>query len=84
MLQRVIHLTFLADDKVKEAGILDVAVGGHERGVPIVLVYFPVAEQVGTLHQLVHELDATLIVGAEVVAVGEVEGIDVVTVGREA
>src|SRR5690606_31784282 len=82
VLQGVVHLSLLPDDVVAKLGIPDVAVGAHQGGMAAVLVHFGVAEEVGALDQFLDESDAAFIVRDKVVAVGEMEGIDVVTVGR--
>jgi hypothetical protein len=37
-LQRLVNLALLSDDAVHELRLLDVPVGGHQGGVPVVLV----------------------------------------------
>jgi hypothetical protein len=58
--------------------MLQMLVYGHQRATPIILINFPVAEDVRALQQLLDEPNAPLVVARQVVPVREVERIDVV------
>lgn len=58
--------------------MLQMLVSRHQRAGAVVLVHFPVAENIRLLQHLLNEPDAPLVVARQVIAVGEVERIDVV------
>lgn len=77
-LQRQIHFLLILNHIMHELLLLQVAVGGHQGAAAVVLVHLAVAEHVAALQQLADQLDAALIVGGQIVAIREMEGIDVV------
>lgn len=77
-LQRAPHLAFFLDDVIHELLLLDVAVSGHQGAAAVVLVDLAVAEQIAALHKLHDQLDAAFVVARQVVAVREMERVDVV------
>lgn len=77
-LQRRVYFRFLLDHIIQKLLMLQMLVGRHERARPVVLVHFPVSENIRFLQHLLNETDASLVVARQVVAVGEMERIDVV------
>ena len=63
--------------------MLQVLVGGHEGAGAVVLVDFAIAENIRNIQNFFDEPNASFVVAREVVAVGEMEGVDVVEGGGE-
>lgn len=62
--------------------VMDLPEGGHERAAPVVLVHLAVAEEVGALQYLADQLDALGVVRGQIVAVREMERVDIVMGSR--
>ncbi len=67
-----------------EMRFIDMPVSRHERTAPIVLVHFAVTEHIAPLQQFVDEFDTALVIGRKIVAIREVEWIDVIVRRRKA
>ena len=73
---RTLPLVF--DDMIHELVELNILISRHQRAAAIVLIDLAITEHIADLQQFADEFDAAFIVGCEVIAVGEVEGINVV------
>src|SRR5262249_2615824 len=84
--QRRIDLTLVGDRDGDELLVLTLAEGRHQRALRAIvpLTDLAVAKEVALLHQSVDEVDTALVVPRQVVAVGEVERVDIPVVGIEA
>ena len=65
-----------------EGRVFNAAKYRHQTGTALVLIHFGVAEHVAFLHQFLDVADTPLVVRRQVVAVGKVERIYVVTARR--
>src|SRR3954452_2981972 len=82
--QRRVDVALALDDDRLEFGVAELAEGAHQGAaavIALVLADLAVAELVGAAQELLDEVQADLVVGVPVVAIGKVEGIDV-PVGR--
>lgn len=60
--QGVINIPFLFHNIIPEFLVLDMLIGGHQGGIAMILIHFPVTEQIGHIHDLPRQFDAAGVV----------------------
>jgi len=75
--KRFIDLAFLLNDRVHKFFMVDMLIRRHQCAAPIVLVDLAVAEHIASLHELANQLYAALVIRGEVIAIREVERVNV-------
>src|SRR5579859_731473 len=77
--QRRVHLFFVGDGNRNKLLVGNLVIGRHQstgRAV-MALTDFAVAKDVTLFHQFIDQLDAAIIIPGQIIAIGEMEGIDV-------
>ncbi|MNI34269.1 hypothetical protein D3C73_882570 [compost metagenome] len=57
---------------------MNIAISRHQRAAAIILIHFPITEHVRALHKLFDQLHAAFIIRGQIIAIREMEGIDII------
>ncbi len=67
--QRLKYVRFLFQDVVFKFIIFDIFIGGHESGMPVILIDLTVTEQIRFFHDVIDELYAPGVIRSQVIPV---------------